>query len=183
MFAVDLRPVEVVEEVDASGPDDESATGIEEAKASDGDADEGDEASVPETFLQLQFSTAPAKLADAPADVLLRGIRSLAGVPQVERLVMDRLLWAHDPTVPSPHPSEAWIEDAVQEVRDLMRASIVPLERYRVLVDEKYAELLNLDVEAEIEALAKKHGVDLTSGKKKKKQAATDGVDDDDEDE
>lgn len=186
LFAVDVSVVEVEEEPehDEEGADEEggSATGIEEAK-SDGGAAGGLDAGEPETFLQMQYSTPPEKLADAPADVLLRGLRSLSGVPQVERLVMDRLLWAHDPTVPSPHPSEDWIESAVSEVRDLMQASLVPLERYRALIDEKYQDLLNMDVDAEIEALAKKHGVDLSGGKNKKKKQQQAQADEEEEDE
>jgi len=107
----------------------------------------------------FRLSTPIDAMLGAPAALLERGLAALDGVVQVERQVMDRLIWAHEPKIPAPSRAEAWVRDACEELRGAMASRREPLEQLLATLD-KYLDLLNLDVDVLLDALKRHHAVD-----------------------
>ena len=131
----------------------------EESKSRDGAAADA-AAQAPATRRVFRFSTSLDALLAAPATLLERGLAALEGVVQVERQVMDRLIWAHEPKIPVPTKAEQWVRDACESISESLASRREPLERLLATLDT-YLPLLNLDVDALIASLHKKHSEDF----------------------
>ncbi|KAH8098241.1 dynein light chain binding protein [Aureococcus anophagefferens] len=108
----------------------------------------------------LGYSSNLAAFEEIPLKHFDQAIIQTQSIVQVERRVMTRLFWSHDPIMTSVHPTEQWVIDLRAEVAQTLRAAVAPLEAYLATYDG-FLEFLRLDVDAYIgdaEAnLAEKH--------------------------
>jgi dynein heavy chain len=94
-------------------------------------------------------------LALAPVTAFEKAVRALSGVTTVERMVMDRLFWPEEPTVPCVN----FLEPHVQAMKEKMTAKLSkasrPLEAFIRTLDP-YVAFLNVDVDEQVNALKTK---------------------------
>jgi dynein heavy chain, axonemal len=102
------------------------------------------------------FATPLDQLLFAPIHALEKNLGSMGGIVQVERQVMDRLIWSHEPKVPVPTTAEEWVQRAVKDIQECLATRRQPLEDLLSSLDT-YLPLLNLDVEHMIVQLKEKH--------------------------
>ena len=101
---------------------------------------------------RFAYSYAPEALCAAPLAMLDRALRSAAGIPQLERTVMDRLFWPSEPLIAPVHPAEPTIAALKSRMTAALARACRPLDVYlRTL--EPYVPFLNLDIEAHVAGL------------------------------
>jgi len=75
----------------------------------------------------------------------------------VERRVMTKLFWSHDPVMTSVHPTEQWVKDLRATVKATLEEAVKPLDTYLKTFDG-FLEFLQLDVEAYVKDAEEKYG-------------------------
>ena len=97
----------------------------------------------------LGYSSNLAAFEEIPLKHFDQAIIQTQSIVQVERRVMTRLFWSHDPIMTSVHPTEQWVIDLRAEVAKTLREAVAPLEAYLATYDG-FLEFLRLDVDAYI---------------------------------
>ena len=93
-----------------------------------------------------------AALAAAPVGAFERAVKGLAGVTTVERMVMDRLFWPEEPTVPTVHPLEPHVVRMRDRMAGRLARAALPMEAFLRTLDP-YLAFLNLDIDEQVAAL------------------------------
>eukprot|EP01041_Mallomonas_annulata_P000971 gene971-1882_t len=123
------------------------------------------------------YSSSPEALHDAIMNPFEQIFEILKGITKVERRVMKKLFWSHDPAMHVPHSVEDWVNEfrvktstaisaALQPMRDYLNSLqhlidlvSIDIKQYAADAEKKYCvgEVMNLE---EICNLAKKHSAD-----------------------
>jgi dynein heavy chain len=96
------------------------------------------------------FAFSPGRLeafGDAALSVFDKALAAVQGVARVERRVMKKLFWSHDPTVTAIHPSEQWVKDLRQSIASAMERAMVPPRDFLRTIED-LVDFLNLNVDA-----------------------------------
>lgn len=68
---------------------------------------------------------------------------------RVERRVMKKLFWSHDPVMSSVYASEGWVQNLRDTVGSALERSVAPAAEYLETL-EPFVEFLNVDGEARV---------------------------------
>jgi len=78
-------------------------------------------------------------------------------IVQVERRVMTKLFWSHDPVMMSVHPTESWVVALRADLAETLSKAKEPLLRYAAVYDE-FIPFLRQDVESYVQLQQSKYG-------------------------
>mgnify|MGYP000067473068 CR=1 FL=1 len=106
------------------------------------------------------YSTPLQAHMDSPVTMFDRALSSLQNITQVEKLVMDRLFWSHEPVLETVYPGEPWVQELRAQIQEGLAASTQPLEEYLKTYDT-HLSFLRLNVDEYMEAVAEKHAEKL----------------------
>ena len=72
---------------------------------------------------------------DVPVKVFDSSLAALQKLVQVERLVMDKLFWSHDPVMQTVHPTEPWVASYKKQVSGALDACLPIARQYLSTLD------------------------------------------------
>ena len=98
----------------------------------------------------VTYSTSPGNFEPSVIGCFDKGIQATKNVPQLEKLVMERLFWSGTPLLESVGENESEVKQMREAIRQAIQRAIVPLKAYAKEY-EKYLELFNLDIKKYLE--------------------------------
>jgi len=96
---------------------------------------------------KFSYSSKPTSFLEAPLNSFDKALASTQDITRVERKVMDKLFWSHEPIILSVFKTEAWVKDLRAKIEENIKRATVPLENYIGMFDE-FIDFLNVDSEA-----------------------------------
>ena len=135
----------------------------------------------PNAVARFMYSASPEMLFDAMMGPFEQVFEVLKGIVKVERRVMKKLFWSHDPTMHVPHGAEEWVTvlrsqltsslkhalhpmyEYLQSLKPFLELFSIDIKQYALDAEKKYCPGENLANIQELCNLAKKHGVDSES--------------------
>jgi len=106
------------------------------------------------------WSTNIEDIAPVLLGIFDRALTSLAGIKQLEPLIMSQLFWSQINDLAVPHPREPLILDLRKRLAAAVERAMVPLRQYMAAYDE-YLPTLTMDIEAAVKAVETIDGLTL----------------------
>ena len=101
------------------------------------------------------YSSSIEAITDALMAPMEQIFELLKGIVKVERRVMKKLFWSHDPVMHVPQSQEDWVNDMRQEMHEAMKIALEPMNSYLYTLNE-FMELISIDIKSYAEEAEQK---------------------------
>ena len=99
---------------------------------------------------KVQFSTKPESFLSSVVHLFNKGISAAKSVPQLEKMVMEKLFWSGSPLLEAVGENEPLVVEMRDKIKKALKQAMIPLDMYAKQY-EKYIELAELDVNQYLE--------------------------------
>ena len=98
----------------------------------------------------VTYSTNPLSFEPSVIGYFDKGIQATKNVPQLEKMVMEKLFWSGTPLLETVGENEIDVVAMRESIRKAIRKAVIPLLAYAKEY-EQFLELFNLDVKKYLE--------------------------------